>query len=383
MKEEIIKNTKAYYCLDCGKCTAVCPIANVRNGYSPRKLVTLTVNRSDDYVLQEAGLWSCLTCRRCQDICPSDVDYVEFTKLLRYEAKKIGEEGKCSHGGALHSLMKIMTAPELNQDRTGWITSDLKISKDSEYLYFVGCLPYFDTFFSDIKASSLDIARSTLKILNLLGVEPQIMPNERCCGHDLLWTGDFENFKKLAQHNIDEIKKTGAKKIVTSCPECYMTLKIDYPDLLGKTDYEVMHSSEFLAERLPQMKIKGLNKKVTFQDPCRLGRFMNIYEAPRKVINSIKGVDFKEMKRSGSKAICCGTAGWINCDAFSKKIQDERLKEAKSTGAEILVTACPKCQIHFKCAQTGLEKEKEKKKEELKIDIIDLTTFLALAIGGE
>ncbi|MDP3024517.1 MAG: (Fe-S)-binding protein [candidate division Zixibacteria bacterium] len=381
MKEEIIRKTKAYYCLDCGKCTAVCPISNVRNGYSPRKLVTLTVNRSDDYVLQEAGLWFCLTCRMCQDICPSDVDYVELTKLLRGEAKKAGEEGRCSHGGALQSIMKIMTAPDLKQDRMGWISSDLKTSNDSEYLYFVGCLPYFDTFFSDIKANSLDIARSTLKILNLSGVEPQVIANERCCGHDLLWTGDFENFKRLAQHNVNEIKKTGAKKIITSCPECLMTLKVDYPDLLGKVDYEVMHISEFLSDKLSQIKIKGLEKKVTFQDPCRLGRFMNIYEAPRKVMKSIKGVEFREMKRSGAKAICCGTAGWINCDAFSKKIQDERLKEAKSTGAEILVTACPKCQIHFKCAQS--EYGKEKSKDELKIDIIDLTTLLALAIGGE
>jgi len=381
MKEEIIKRSKAYYCLDCGKCTAICPVSNVRNGYSPRKLVTLTVNRSDDYVLQDAGLWSCLTCRMCQEICPSDVDYVVFTKLLRAEAKKVGEEGRCSHGGALHSLMKIMTAAELNQDRSGWLTPDLKTSKQGEYLYFVGCLPYFDLFFSDLKANSLDIARSTLKILNRLGIEPQVMSNERCCGHDLLWSGDVENFKKLAQHNLNQIKKTGAKKIITSCPECLMTLKIDYPELVGKVDYEVVHISEFLSDKLSQIRIKGFEKKITFQDPCRLGRFMNIYEAPRKVMQSIKGIELKEMKRSGNKAICCGTACWINCDSSSKRIQAERLKEAKSTGAELLVTACPKCQIHFKCAQSGSEKEKPP--EELKIEIIDLTTLLSLAIGGE
>ncbi len=314
----------------------------------------------------------------CQQRCPSDIDYVLFTKLVRADASSDGQEAKCSHGGALQSLMKIMTAGELKQNRLEWITSDLKTSEKSEYLYFVGCLPYFDVFFSDIKANSLDSARSTLKILNFLGIEPQVLPNERCCGHDLLWMGDIENFKRLAKHNIDQIKKSGAKKIITSCPECLVSLKIDYPEFFGKMDYEVMHISELISNELTQNKTKlnKVEKKITYQDPCRLGRFLGIYDPPRKVMCSVPGMELLEMPKSGKNAICCGTSSWVNCDIYSKMIQTNRLKEAKNTGAEVLITACPKCQIHFSCTQNA-----EGYPEELKLRVIDLTTLFAEAIS--
>jgi Fe-S oxidoreductase len=274
--------------------------------------------------------------------------------------------------------MKIMTAGELKQNRLGWITSDLKTKEKSEYLYFVGCLPYFDVFFSDIKANSLDSARSTLKILNFFGIEPMVLSNERCCGHDLLWMGDVENFKRLAKHNLDQIKKSGAKKLITSCPECLVSLKIDYPEFFGKTDFEVIHISELIADELSKNKIKlnKVEKKVTYQDPCRLGRFLGIYDPPRKVMGSVPGVEFLEMPKNRKNAICCGTSSWVNCDMYSRMIQTNRLKEAKNTGAEVLITACPKCQIHFSCTQNA-----EGYPEELKLRIVNLTALFAEAIS--
>ncbi len=377
MMNEIIKKTRAYLCLDCGKCTAICPVSRVNKGYSPRKLLTKALMSSNENVLNDSTLWTCLTCMMCQQRCPSDIDYVQFTKLVRADANSDGQEAKCSHGGALQSLMKIMTAPELKQNRLEWIGSDLKTSDKSEYLYFVGCLPYFDVFFTDIKANSLDSARSTLKILNAFGIEPQVLPNERCCGHDLLWMGDVDNFKRLAEHNINQIRKSGAKKIITSCPECLVSLKLDYPEYFGKMDFEVMHISELIADELSKnkMKLNKVEKKITYQDPCRLGRFLGIYDPPRKVMNSVPGVEFVEMPKSGKNAICCGTSSWVNCDVYSKMIQANRLKEAKNTGAEELITACPKCQIHFSCTQNA-----EGYPEELKLRIIDLTTLFAEAI---
>jgi heterodisulfide reductase subunit D len=379
MIKDIIKKTKAYFCLDCGKCTAVCPIALFDGNFSPRRIVGEAITW-EDKVLDDCRIWSCLTCKMCHERCPSDVNFIEFIRLLRTDAREDGKEGVCSHGGAIQSLMKIMTAPNLNQKRLDWITPDLKTSKDSEYLYFVGCLPYFDLFFSNIKANSLDIARSTINILNTLGIEPQVLPNERCCGHDLLWSGDVENFKKLAQHNVAEFNKAGVKKILLSCPEGYACFKTEYPNYLGKFDFEVVHISELLSDKLSsnKMKLKPIKEKVTYQDPCRLGRFSNIYDNPRKIINSIPGIEFVEMERSGKKAMCCGTSSWMNCTQYSKQIQLERLKEAKSTGAETLITFCPKCQIHFLCAQSEVNYP-----EELKLKIIDLTTFLANALGGE
>lgn len=376
MIEETLKKTKAYLCLDCGKCTAICPISRVNKGYSPRRLLIKALTGSNENLLTDKTIWTCLTCMQCQQRCPSDIDYIQFTRMIRTDAKSNGQEAPCSHGGALQSLMKIMTAPDLKQNRLGWITPDLKTSEKSEYLFFVGCLPYFDVFFSDLKANSLEAAKSTLKILNFLGIQPQVLPNERCCGHDLLWMGDLKNFKRLAEHNLKLIKESGAKKIVTSCPEGLTTLKFDYPEMFGKQDYEVLHISELIAQSLSnnKSKLKKLEKKVTYQDPCRLGRFCGVFDPPREVIEAC-GAELLEMPRNRKNATCCGTSSWVNCDAYSRMIQANRLKEAKSTEAEILVTACPKCQIHFSCTQNA-----EGYPEEDKIEIVDLTTLFAEAL---
>jgi heterodisulfide reductase subunit D len=375
--KESIKHTKAYLCLDCGKCTAICPISRVNKGYSPRRLLTKALTGTNENLLADNTVWTCLTCMQCQQRCPSDIDYIHFTRMIRADANGKGRDAKCSHGGALQSLMKIMTAPELKQNRLGWITPDLKTSDKSEYLYFVGCLPYFDVFFTDIKANSLESAKSTLMILNFLGIEPQVLANERCCGHDLLWMGDVENFKRLAEHNLKLIKESGAKKIITSCPECLVSLKSDYPEIFGKQGYEVFHISEVVSEALSKnkLKLKKVEKKVTYQDPCRLGRFSGIFDPPREIIKA-SGAELLEMPRNRKNATCCGTSSWVNCDIYSKMIQTNRLKEAKNTNAEILVTACPKCQIHFSCTQNA-----EGYPEELKLRIIDLTTLFTEAIS--
>ena len=377
MLSEIIKKTKAYFCLDCGKCTALCPVTRYNKSYSPRKLVIKTVNSPDGNTLKDERLWSCLTCMMCQERCPSGIDYIEFTKLMRKDAKNLGFFGEPTHGGIFESLWKIMTAPKLNQNRLDWLTPDLKISDNSEYLYFVGCLPYFDQFFSDLKTDSIKIAQSVVKILNFFGVEPKILKNERCCGHDLLWTGDFENFKTLAEQNIKLLKDSNVKYVITSCPECLTTFKLDYPEVFGNLDLKFLHITEFISEKLSSNKyeLKRVNKKVTYQDPCRLGRYLGIYQKPREVITSIPGIEFTEMERSGRNSVCCGTSCWTNCDRYSKLLQIDRLKEAKSTGAELLLTACPKCQIHFSCAQKD-----ENYPEEGKIEIVDLTTLFAEAI---
>ncbi len=362
--------------MDCGKCTAICPVSRVNHGFSPRRLLTKAVAGENANLLADKTVWTCLTCMQCQQRCPSDIDYIHFTQIVRQHVKQNGQEALCSHGGALQSLMKIMTAPELSQNRLGWVTPDLKTSEKSEYLFFVGCLPYFDVFFTDIKANSLDIARSTLKVLNFLGIEPQILPNERCCGHDLLWMGDIENFRKLARHNIQAINESHAKKVVTACPEGFTTLKFDYPELFGAQHYEVVHISELIMETLTNHKdeLKKLKKKVTYHDPCRLGRFAGLFDAPRQVIEAC-GAELVEMPKNRKNAVCCGTSSWVNCDAYSRMIQTNRLKEAKGTGAEALVTACPKCQIHFTCTQNAAGYP-----EQDKIQIVDLTALFAQAI---
>lgn len=263
-----------------------------------------------------------------------------------------------------------MTAPDLKQQRLEWVDKSYQTSASGAYLYFMGCLPYFDVLFSDIGVESLNIARHTLKILNYFSIKPQLLPNEKCCGHDFYWNGDLVNFKKLAEANLEQIKKSKAKTVVTSCPECYRTLKVDYPRFFGPQSFEVLHISELIAKILTEknVKFKSNGEKVTYQDPCRLGRHLGIFEPPRQILGQLMGSGFSEMPRNRARAVCCGVSGWMNCSQVSKQIQAHRLREARTTGAQTLITACPKCQIHFQCSLLDTQL-----KSEVNLKIKDLT----------
>jgi Fe-S oxidoreductase len=267
-----------------------------------------------------------------------------------------------------------MTSSDMKQDRLQWVDKGLKTSTDSEYLYFVGCLPYFDVLFEDLDVQAAEIARSTLKILNKLGIEPQLLANEKCCGHDFYWNGDIKNFEKLAHENLKMFEERGVKNIITSCPECYRTLAEDYKSINGKTAFHVMHISEVIKDKISDtdLKLKADQQTVTFQDPCRLGRHMGVYDAPRDVIGQIEGIELKEMAHHHKRAICCGVSGWMNCSQVSKQIQAQRLNEAIATGADMLVTCCAKCKIHFQCALQDASL-----KHKVNIKITDLTELVA------
>ena len=382
--EALINETKVYYCVECGKCTSACPVSRLDPTYSPRQTIEKALEGIDNpkiknEMLIDRELWSCLTCGICGEKCPSDVKYVDFVKRARSEASRLGSIGNCSKAGSLLSLAKIQTNKNIKQNRLNWITDDLKIGKEGDLLYFVGCLPYFDNLFGDT-TNSIDIAKSTVKILNAAGIEPVIINDERCCGHDLLWGGDFENFEKLAKLNLENIK--GVKRVVFSCPECYRTFKIDYPEYFGDLDFEPIHISELLEELIDEGKLEfnKLNEKVTYHDPCRLGRHLGIYDAPRNVLNAI-GAEVIEMENSKSSSICCGVSAWINCDSFSKQMQIKRICEAKDTEADYLVTGCPKCKIHMKCSVSN-KVPVDREKVDISIDDLSVIVSRALKSGG-
>lgn len=348
---ESIKKTNAFACLECGKCTSVCPVSKFNRQYSPRSLLTKAVREHFDTLFQDYDLWSCLTCKRCDAVCPSDIKYSDLNQIVRTGAKDSGFHGKCSHSGAMEMLQTIMTAPDLNQNRLEWITDDMETTNEGDVLYFVGCAPYQDVFFSDLDLNIMDGAKSSVKLLNALGVTPVLLPDERCCGHDLLWNGDVENFKMLAEHNLDAIKKTGAKTLLFSCAECMSAFNDLYPKYGFSVNIKLKHMSQFLAEKIESgdLKLKDSEQSLTYQDPCRLGRHMGIYDEPRKVLLPNGSNHFTEMKQSNKGSLCCGVSAWMNCDTTSKSIQKERLKQAKDTGADVLAVACPKCQIHLVC----------------------------------
>jgi Fe-S oxidoreductase len=377
--KEAIKKSRAYLCLECGKCTGICPVSRFNRGYSPRVLVHKALRRSDTEYLKDKSVWTCLSCRLCDEQCPVDIDYIELTQAIRFEAQSIGEEAFCSHGGAAQSLMKIMTAPTLQQKRMDWLTDDLKVAAQGEVLYFVGCLPYFDTLFSELGVVPTAAAKASVKILNRLSITPAVLAQERCCGHDLLWTGDLDNFKKLAAYNINEIKKAGAKKVVFSCPEGYRTFKLDYPKYFN-VDFDVQHITELISDAITEGKLtfKEIAKTVTFQDACRLGRHLGVYDQPRNALNAIPKLQLIEMPHTRNRAMCCGVSAWMNCSTYAKSIQLTRLREAKNTGADLFVQTCPKCEIHFNCAMND-----ERTAEDTKIETIQLVTLIADALEEE
>jgi heterodisulfide reductase subunit D len=376
--EDIIQETKTYYCLECGKCTSVCPVARYDPSFSPRQMIENALLGFGDELLLNRELFSCLTCYTCQQKCPSDIDFPVFVRKARSLAQDSGQHGVCAHSGQLQSLARLMTSPAIRQKRLEWLSKECRVSENSDVLLWVGCAPYFAPIFEDIEFNALDITKASLKTLNVLGIEPKLLPNEKCCGHDALWTGDIETFKKLAEHNAAQIKEAGVKKIVFSCPEGYRTFKLDYPNYVD-LGCEVQHISEFLVEKMGEngVKFKEIKKKVTYQDPCRLGRHLGVYDAPRKVLESIPGIELVEMRHSGLESICCGTSAFTNCDSYSNMLRAERLCEATETGAELLITACPKCQTHFRCAMTD---KGEEHRSTRKIEIMDLASLVANAI---
>jgi heterodisulfide reductase subunit D len=376
--EDIIQETKTYNCLECGKCTSICPVAKYDPSYSPRGLIESALLGFGDELVFNKELFSCLTCYTCQQECPSDVDFPIFIRKARSIAQDNGQYGVCAHSGQLQSLQRLMTSPVIKQKRLEWLSKEYHVSDKSDVLFWVGCAPYFAPIFEDIEFNALDITKASLRALNLLGIEPKLLPNEKCCGHDALWTGDVETFRKLAEYNAAQIKEAGVKKIVFSCPEGYRTFKLDYPNHVD-LGCEVQHISELLAEKIGEngVKFKEIKKKVTYQDPCRLGRHLGVYDAPRKVLESIPGIELVEMRHSGLESICCGTSAWTNCDSYSNMLRVERLSEAVETGAELLITACPKCQTHFRCAMVD---KGDEHRTTPKIEVMDLASLVANAI---
>jgi heterodisulfide reductase subunit D len=378
---QVIEDTNIRLCLECGKCSSSCPITRMNPDFSPRLTVKRILSGAEDISVNDPGIWTCLTCGLCQERCPSDVHYVDFVRACREEAQQMGITGTCSHKDMLLDLQRIMANPKTKQKRLGWLPKDAKISESGDILYFVGCLPYFDVIFNDIKANSIETAKSVVRIMNKVGIEPVILKNERCCGHDLNFTGDRENFEKLAKMNVEAIRQTKAKKVVTSCAECYRTMKLDYPKIVGDLGFEVVHVSEFLADVIEKEQLEFpevfKDKKVTYQDPCRLGRHMGVYDAPRNVIKNIPETDLLEMERNRENSMCCGVSSWLNCGKIAKQIQIDRLMEAKETGAEWLITACPKCQIHLKCAMSG---ELPVKRSKVDVKVYDLPVLVEKAL---
>ncbi len=222
----------------------------------------------------------------------------------------------------------------------------------------------------------LEIPKTVIGLLNQKEIVPVVLSEEKCCGHDSLWSGDIETFEKLAKYNVKLFKDAGVKKIIFSCAEGYYTWKHEYKKLFqgdDEFDFEIYHITEYILKEklLDGLKFPPREKiKVTYHDPCRLGRMSNIYDAPREILENIPFVELIEMENNKKDASCCGVAAYITCNEYTKILQRERIEEAIDTGAEYLIVTCPKCLAHFNCY---LNEHPELKK---KLKVVDLTSFI-------
>lgn len=361
---EIVKRTRAWACYDCGKCTGTCPVSRAGAAYSPRRHVLGANLRGGGragegsegaggaWALEDDHLGRCLTCGLCDMRCPVQVAYTDLVRALRERSYRPDAAMECPHGGAIQAAMRVMARGGLTQDRLGWVTEDLQVESEKGHVfYWSGCAVYYDAFFPKLSPSLSEGNRAAVRLLNALHFRPVVSREERCCGHDLLWNGDRESFERLARHNVALVAESGAEILVTSCAECLRTWKLDYAPLFGGKPPRMLHIAELLAQHLSELGLAATERRrVVYQDPCRLGRHLGVYEAPRTLLGAVPGVELVEMRRSRRAAVCCAGGTWSSCDRFAKKIQVDRLREACSTGADVLATACPKCRIHFACA---------------------------------
>ncbi len=358
--KEVVEEIKAAggeaykYCFQCGLCDVVCPWNRVRQ-FSIRKII-----REATFGLTEIDgedIWRCTTCGRCPDRCPRGVKQIDVGVSLRRVASEY-EVFPASVKSARSARASIISEGNplqgVREKRADW-AKDLPVKtfeEGMELLYFVGCYLSYDPRMKKV-------AVATAELLNKAGINFGILgAQENCCGESIRKTGSEEVFKRLAKDNIKAFIDNGVKKILVSSPHCYHTFKNEYPEFM--VDFEIIHISQFLMELIETGKLKLGNayaKKVTYHDPCYLGRHNQIYNEPRKVLNSVPGLELVEMPDTGKNSLCCGGGGgriWMDTP-LQERFSDLRLKQAKANEADVLVTACPYCVTNFEESRLNLE----------------------------
>jgi len=370
-------DTNIRLCLDCGKCTVVCPVAQRDPDFNPRLIAQKRLGRGS-VDCQDETIWDCLSCYMCVERCNYLVRFPEFIHAVRSEALEEGARLQCTHGGALQSYMHLMARDELRQNRLDWLPEDIELTEGCDTVFFVGCAPYFDVVFEELEVETLEGVKSAMRLLNKAKIPFDVMDNERCCGKDLLVQGDREGFLALARLNADEFARRGVKRIITNCPECRYCLAVDYAKAVGDTGIEVLHLTQVLAPLLEtgDMELGRAAIRATYQDPCALGRCSRVFDEPRRILGAVEGLGLSEMEENREKALCCGASPWVHCGAVNRRIQKDRLAQASATGATTLITACPKCKIHLTCAQRSEDDISAK------IEIKDLASVAAQSLEG-
>jgi len=329
-------------CFQCGLCDTVCPWNRVRS-FSMRKLVReatfgLTEIESED-------IWRCTACGRCPQQCPRDVKQIESGVALRRIANEYGVfPAPVKTVRTINAGLVGQGNPfgEDREKRAAWAEGlgVNEFAEGMEILYFPGCYLCYDPRLKKVARATANILKQAEVDFGILGAK------ENCCGESIRKTGDEELFKRLAKDNIKTFIDNGVTKILVSSPHCYHTFKNEYPEF--RVNFEVVHISQYLFELVNDGRLqikKDYQKKVTYHDPCYLGRHNGIYDEPRGVLKRIPGLEFNELPESRSDSLCCGGGGgrvWMETQK-GERFCDLRVEQALGVGAEVLVTSCPYC----------------------------------------
>jgi Fe-S oxidoreductase len=307
--------------------------------------------------IESDDIWLCSTCGTCPQQCPRDVRQIESGVALRRIATEYGVfptsvQSIRSVSASLRGAGNPLN--EKREDRAKWAEglSVKPFTEEMAVLYFSGCYLSYDPRMKKV-------AVATANILNKAGVEFGILgTQENCCGESIRKTGDEELFKRLAKENIKNFIDNGVKKILVSSPHCYHTFKNEYPEFM--VNFEVLHITQYLSELIDEGRLqfnKAYGKKVTYHDPCYLGRHNGIYDEPRDVLKKVPGLELNEMPESRQTSLCCGGGGgriWMET-LKGERFSDIRIEQALGVGAEVLVTSCPYCITHFEESRLSLE----------------------------
>jgi Fe-S oxidoreductase/nitrate reductase gamma subunit len=390
-------------CMRCGRCQDHCPAYLTEKPLSPKKVINdlkdhlhlrgpqilkAKTKRADPEeappligsVIEEDELWTCTTCRSCMEHCPVFIEHVD--KMVDMRRYQVLMESKFPQ-----ELTQVFKGLETNSNPWGigrdvrgdWIR-ELEVpvmseigGEDIDYLFFVGCIRSFDD-------RNKKVTEAFVKILNHIGVKFAVLGiEEGCCGDPARRVGNEYLYQILAQTNIEIFSRYNIKRILTTCPHCYNTLKNEYPQLGFSS--EVLHHAEFLEESIRNKRLKldhALTKKTTYHDPCYLGRYSGMYNSPRKVLSSIPSLDIREMKRSRIDSLCCGGGGgwmWME-ETIGKRVNIERLEDALTVEPDWIATACPFCVTMFDDAIKNKDMEG-------KLKIWDIAELVEQAIFGE
>ena len=359
-------------CMQCGTCTAVCPWPLVKP-FSPRLLVRMVTLGVEG--IENEALWNCVTCNTCVERCPRGVDMID---VIRSTRAVMGEMGSLppTYGAPLASLRSDGN-PWMGDraDRSKW-QADLAIPDfcaETEWLLFTCCTQAYD-------ARNVKVAQALVSLLRTAGVSfGSLKNNESCCGDQASKAGAQDTYERLKLANTKLFEDSGVRQTIVASPHCLNSFTKEYEGFSGANG--TVHHTQLLAKLVADGALKPTRpvaRKVTYHDPCYLGRHNGIYDEPRAVLGAIPGLELVEMPRNREEALCCGGGGgglWREVP-IAERFAALRIKEALATGAEVLAVACPYCIAMFEDAVKVLGLEEQ-------LAVRDVAELLAESVQGD